>query len=184
MELNATVDYLKELLLPLSDRIMTAFVLILIGLIVGRIAAKLLSRVLEEINMNETLQQITGWRIAFAELTTLLTRYFIYLIFVILALNTLQLTTFIIEILATIALFGLFISFLLALKDFIPTFVAGWKLQKGGLLKEGDTVQVADIKGRVQKCKLQDTLIRTKEGDLISLPNAYLLRHPLKRKKR
>lgn len=184
MAWNETVAYFKEVLLPLSDKFMTAVVLVLIGLILGRIGARFTARILKEINCNDTMRRIIGRKVPVEELAALAVRYFVYIVFAILALNQLGLTVFMVQIIAVAILLAVLISVLLSIKDFIPNFLAGMRLQSDELLKEGDKIEVGDLKGRVQKINITDTFLRTKSGDLISVPNAFLLKQPLKREKR
>ena len=184
MAWNETIVYLKEVLIPLSDKFMTAVVLILTGLILGRIGARFTQKMLSEINCNETVKSIVGRKIPFEELSALGMRYFIYIVFAILALNQLGLTIFIVQVIAVAILLAVLISMLLSIRDFIPNFLAGIRLQSNELLKEGDTISTGDLKGRVQKINLTDTFVRTKAGDLLCVPNSFLLKQTLKRQKR
>ncbi len=179
--LQAQLSFLKETLLPLSDRIVTAVVLIIVGLIVGRIAAKVTQKLLRECHLNETLEKLFSIRFSVEELFALLLRYFVYLVFVMLALNTLGLASLLLESVAILILLFITLSGLLALKDFIPNFFAGLRLQH--LLHEGDQVTVEEIIGTVKKLTLTHVFIVTKSKDLITIPNVFLLKHPFKRKK-
>lgn len=184
MELNSTFQYFQELFLPLSDKIMTAFVLILVGLIVGRFGAKLTQRLLHHWHLNETAKAAYNIKVSVEELAALFIRYFIYLVFIILALNTLGLTVFIVELLAFAFMIVLLISGFLSLKDFVPNFLAGLKLQRDDFMKETDTIKFNSIEGRVQSINLTDTVIRTKKGDLMAIPNSHLQRQKITRLKR
>ena len=183
MVVQFSVEFFRELFLPLSDKLVAALVLILIGLIVGRIGDKVIQYLLAEFRVNKTLDEVTHVRFPVEGAIGLCVRYLTYVVFVLLALNTLGLTTLIIELGAIAGLVALLIAALLAARDIVPNLIAGIKLYRGVLIA-GQEIVVGDVKGKVQKLTLTHTLLKTKGGDIMVVPNAFLLRQPLIRKKK
>ena len=58
-------------------------------------------------------------------------------------------------------------------------FISGLTIKQKGIIHEGDFIQVKNIKGLVETIDLIETKIKTKEGDLIFIPNAILTKHEI-----
>lgn len=80
-----------------------------------------------------------------------------------------------------IGVFGLIVSAVIALSSttFIANVMAGLMLRSVDNFTAGDFVRVGDQFGRVTERGLFHTEIQTEDRDLTTLPNLYLVQHPL-----
>lgn len=157
--------------------IVSAVIILLIGFIVGRIVGKLLLKVLREIEFDKTVKKATGYQHSAAELSSNIASYFIYFITIILALESLGLTPFVLNMIVVVIIVILAISIILAVKDFIPNFAGGYSVRTKGLFKKGDIVKVDTVEGKIVKINLLDTHIETHNGDLILIPNSFFIKN-------
>ena len=81
-----------------------------------------------------------------------------------------------------ISLFGLVLTAVLALAstNFASNAMSGLMLKSVGSFRAGDFIRVDDHFGRVTEKFLLHTEIQTEDRDLITLPNLYLISHPLR----
>ena len=66
-----------------------------------------------------------------------------------------------------------------ALKDIGENFLAGIMMAFKRPFRLGDTVEVNNIKGKVEKMTLRETLIKTLDGRHVFVPNGMILKNPL-----
>jgi len=159
-------------------RFIVAVIIILIGFIIGRILGRLTHKFLKEIELNNILKK-ANINLKIEELISHFVTYFIYFVTVIWALNEMGLTTTILNMISAAALIIIIISILLAIKDFIPNAFAGFRIFRKERIKEGSKVVVDNIEGKVKKISLLETIIETKKGDKIHIPNATLFKKEL-----
>ena len=81
-----------------------------------------------------------------------------------------------------ISLFGLVLTAVLALAstNFASNAMSGLMLKSVGSFRTGDFIRVDDHFGRVTEKFLLHTEIQTEDRDLITLPNLYLISHPMR----
>ena len=77
--------------------------------------------------------------------------------------------------------FSIAISF--AMSNVIQNFVSGILVQADRVFKAGDEIRVQTYEGKVVKVSVRTTLIETKEGDIISIPNSIFITNPIIKKK-
>ena len=106
-------------------------------------------------------------------------KYIIYALAIIAALNRLGLVETVLSIVSIIALVVLFIIVSLIFKDFISNALAKIIYPKRDL-KKGDKIKINDISGKVLQAGLTEVKIQTDKGNIIVLPNSYLLKRPFK----
>jgi len=167
-------------------RLVVAAIIILIGFILGRIAGKIVLRILNEIELNKILKKATNVKISLEEMISHGISYFIYFVAIIWALETLNLAPIILYIISIGFIVVVILSVLLGVKDFIPNFFAGFFIHRRKIVKKGDYLKLGDVEGTVDKVTLLDTLIKTKQGDTLYVPNSALLKSQfiiLKKKK-
>lgn len=159
-------------------RFIVAVIIILIGFIIGRILGRLTHKFLKEIELNNILKK-ASINAKLEEVISHFVTYFIYFITVIWALNEMGLTVTILNLISIAALIIIIISILLAIKDFIPNAFAGLRILRKERIKEGSKVIIDSIDGKVKKITLLETIIETKKGDKIHIPNATLFKKEL-----
>ena len=72
---------------------------------------------------------------------------------------------------------------ILAVKDFIPNFVAGLTLYQKRNIKPGEKILVNNIEGEILNISLLETKVRTRNGDIVYIPNSILTKHVVIKKK-
>lgn len=81
-----------------------------------------------------------------------------------------------------LGLYGLIISATIALSSttLVGNIMAGLMLKAIGNLRPGNYITVGDYFGRISEMDLMHTEIQTEERDLTTLPNLYLVTHPVR----
>lgn len=165
----------EGLFADILTKIIVAAAIVLIGFIIGRIIWKISHMFLHEIELDKLLKKI-GLRTSFENLISNLARYIVYLIFMILALNELGITsTFFNVIIFAIAVF-IAISLILAIKDFIPNFISGLMILSRSKPKKGDRVKGENLKGTVVDIGIIDIKVKTAKGDILHIPNISIIK--------
>ncbi|MBS3164182.1 mechanosensitive ion channel [Candidatus Woesearchaeota archaeon] len=160
-----------------------AAVLLLFGIVLGRLLGRLALRLLRELEV-DSLLKITGVKMPLSELASSAVSHAMYFVFIVLALDRLHLATVMFNVAAAVLIVALVASVLLGVKDLVPNALAGLRLHLGGHVRPGDTIRARDIEGKVVSIGMLDTLMETKEGDSITMPNSLLLLDTVLRKKR
>jgi len=113
-----------------------------------------------------------------------ISKYVVYIIgfFVVLSVANFDLTSIIVGLGA----FSIAISF--AMSNIIQNFVSGIIVQSDRAFKVGDEIQVRiagkEYEGKVVKMRIRTTIIKTKDGDKVSIPNSAFITNPVIRKKK
>jgi small conductance mechanosensitive channel len=168
---------------PLVIRIISAIIILLLGFIIGRITGRLVKKVLTSVDLDKNFRKITGTRVSLERFVSGFISFIIYLAAIIMALNQLGITTVVLNIITAGIVLIVIVAFLLAVKDFIPNSVAGLNIKIKGLIKEGQSITVKGIKGKVKEVNLVDTHIITKNKELIVVPNSVFQREFFKTNK-
>lgn len=177
-------EFIRGILSQFFTKIILAVIILLIGFIVGRIIGKVLHKVLHEIELDNILKK-AGIRIALEDILSHIVTYFIYFITVIWALSELGLTTTILNMVSAAILIIIIVAALLAVKDFIPNAFAGFFIYKRDLIRQGDMIKINGLQGKVKSVSLIETVVETKTGDMILVPNSNITKKAIiiKRKK-
>ncbi len=167
-------------------RFVIPLITILLGIIFGRLFGKLVKKVLHEIELNALLRK--------ADITLDLERflahsviYLTYFIALLIALNELGLFTQFVDVVLVAVLISLLVSLSLALVDSFPNLFGRFSLAYHKLFKEGDTIRVSGIAGRitagVRKIGFFETCLETKSGDVLYIPHRVMVKAQVKRLK-
>lgn len=162
---------------PFVLNVVTAILILLIGFIIGKIIGKIILKVLKEIEFDKNMKKTTGYGVSYSLIVSRFVSYFIYFIAVIMALDSLGLTPFVLKAVAIVILLIVGISILLAIKDSIPNFIAGISVRRKKLCEVGDRIKVGNIEGKVVEVNLLDTRLKTSNKDLIVVPNSYFMKN-------
>jgi len=174
--IQTVVDYVRGLISPLLNNVVIAVFTFFIGLIVGRIAGKLTSRALHTFEVDKTLKGATGVSVSVEGLLEVGVSYLTYFIFLIVSLNQLGLTQWVLIGISGLAgLIGV-IAMVLALKDVLPNAVAGLIVMARKFPQKGDRVHIDSVIGKVEEMTILETRIKTRKGDIISFPNRQLVK--------
>lgn len=180
--INATT-YLDIIFSQLFTKVIVAVVILLIGFVIARIVGKLVQKILHEIELNNILKK-AGVKLQLEDLLSNIATYLIYFFTIIWALNSMGLTTTILNMLSAAFLILIIISIILAIKDFFPNLISGFFIYRKGIIKVGDKIKVGNITGKVKRITLIETEIKTSSGDTIHIPNSTLTKKEVLVKKK
>ncbi len=173
---GSTISLIPNILSGVFTRLVVAAIIILIGIVLGRVSGKLLQKALHEIELNNLLNKSIGIKISIEEILSVFVSYFIYFLFIIMALNQLGITTVVLHMISGAVIVIVIISVLLGIKDFIPSVFASLFIHRKRFIKEGDKIKVESTEGKVIKMSLVETKIETEKGDIIFIPNSLLIK--------
>ena len=163
----------------LSDftlKLLASIFILVLGLIIGRFLSNLVKKVLHELEIDRVLKEKARIKLPLTQLVTSLVKYIVYFIAILLALNQLGLKSFILNIILMIVVILLVVFMVLSLKDFIPNLASGLFLYQKRSINPGDTIQIDHIEGEVLNMTLFETKIRTKNKELVYVPNSVLVK--------
>ena len=153
-------EIVGSLVLSWGGRILAALVILLIGRWVAKALISWFGRAVAKAEMDETLSRF---------LSSLI--YIVLMVFVVLtALSTLGVNTT--NFLAILGAAGLAVG--LALKDSLSNFAAGVMLVFFRPFKTGDFIEAAGISGSVQSIKIFNTVLKTGDNRVITVPNSLI----------
>lgn len=170
------LNYTNILYSQIFSKILIAIIILLVGIIVGRIIGKIISRLLNEFGLNKALRKTTKIKASIEDIISNLAAYFIYLITIIMALNQLGLSTTVLNIIIIAIITIFIITLFFIIKSFFPNIIAAVFIQKKNIISEGETIKVGNSIGKVKSINLVETIIETKKGDTIYLPNSVLIK--------
>jgi small conductance mechanosensitive channel len=184
--INNSINLLPKLLSGLFTKMVVAVIILLIGFVIGKILGKIVKNLLHSIEFNQIIKRATGIRISLEEGISVFVTYFIYFLFIIMALNQLGLTTVVLHMISGAILIIIIISILLSIKDFMPNMFSGLFIHRKRFINVGDVIKVENTEGKVVHINLVETKIETNKGDIIYFPNSLLTKNKvikLKKKK-
>jgi len=175
--ISGIIHLIDRLYSSFYANIISAVVILFVGFIIGKIAGKLVFRILHELGIDDIMKKAVGIEKPIEKLASSLAAYFIYFMALIMALNQLRITTTVLQMVVAAAMLLFIISFILAVKDFIPNMFAGIYIFKNRHVAEGEFIKVKGIQGKVTAITLLETKLRTKEGDTVCIPNSLLIKN-------
>jgi len=173
--MNITDLAYKEVLYsPLFSKIIISIIVLLIGLTIGRIVNRVVKRVLNELEIDSSIRKTTKIKISIEKIIANLLTFVIYFVTSILFLEELGASITTLNIVIASVLLVIIILIFFILNYFFPNIIAGIFLKRKNMLKEGDKIKFGDKEGRIISMSLIETLIKTKKGDTIYIPNSTL----------
>ena len=177
---------------PILSKIVVAVLILLMGLILGKLLGNLIRRALNEIQLDKHLRTTAGLRLSLEKIISSFVSYFIYFIAIVMSLNSLGLTTAILNMISAAIIIIIVVSFILAVKDFFPNFMAGILIKNKKMFNQGDTVQIKEVRGRIISIGFLETRLLTPSKEEVIIPNSIFnkrqviikRRAPLKKKKK
>jgi small-conductance mechanosensitive channel len=146
---------------------------IIMAIILTFLTGYIVSSVIKALLKRRTFPAETGKQIV------RITRYAIYAIGS--TLIIIFLASDIIGALIGLGFLGLAIGFGLA--NVISNFAAGITVMLGKSVVVGDEVKVAFFEGTITKITITKTVLETKDGEIVYVPNSFFLSNPVSRKK-
>lgn len=167
---------------PYLNRLVIAILILLIGFILGKLLGRFVRRVLDELGMDAALKKTVGIKVSVSKVVSAFSAFVVYFVTIVLFLNSLGLTTVVLNAISIGVILLIMISIALAIRDFVPNLAAGLTMHTKQKIKVGDHIEMEGIKGKVVEVSLLDTQIRTASKDIVFIPNAILIKNILKKK--
>tara|TARA_Y100000310_G_scaffold196443_1_gene196504 strand:+ start:1864 stop:2433 length:570 start_codon:yes stop_codon:yes gene_type:complete len=175
--MNDVLDLIYNTTLYVIVTFGSAILIVITGIIIGRILGKLTNRAIKSINLNGNLRRALGIKTKPEVLGENIVKYLIYGIAIIAALIQIGVAISIMNFILVIVGGILLISFTLALRDFLPNIFAGLYLIATKKIKKGDSIKFKDFDGTVTKIDLLDTYIKMDSKNTMMIPNSYLMKN-------
>jgi len=153
--------------------IVLALMILLIGFVLGKIIGRVTYLILHQAELNRVLKKL-GAKISIERSLSKILEYFTNVIAVILAVNQFKITGILAYVVAIILLALIMFSLFLSFRSIIPNFVSGLFMVRKNKIRIGDAVRVNNIEGKVIIVDFFETLIKTKSGEIIHVPNVLL----------
>jgi len=166
----------------ITVKVIAALVILLFGIVMANILAKLLKKLLHSFEINSVLAG-SGFKFPLEEFVSSIVKYVIYFASIIWALTELGLATTILQIILVVILIIMIIFIILAFKDIIPNIAAGFFMHSKGLYKKGDHIAIGSVEGKIIELDIMETKIKSKEGDIVVVPNSVLMKSEIRVKK-
>jgi len=157
-----------------------ALVILFSGFVVGNILAKIVKKILHEIELNNFLKSISNVDVRLEELISMFVKFFIYFIFVVYVLNYLKLSTIIINVLLIVILIIVGFSVIVSIRNFLPDLFAGISISKRKLIFEGETIEIDGIVATIKKIDPTSIQLLTRDNEIMFYPASQFLKKKLK----
>ncbi len=137
--------------------------------VVARIVSRTLAKVFEKTPFPEAIER---WIVRASK----------YVVYAVGLLATIAISGFdLTSVIVGLGAFSIAVSF--AMSTVIQNFVSGILVQADRAFSIGDEIRVQSFEGTVQKISVRTTVVETKEGDTVFIPNSMFLTNPVVRKK-
>ena len=163
--------------------IISAFLILILGLVIANIATNILRKVLREAEINKITEKQLKLKIPLENYIVYLVKYIIYAATFIFLLNQLGIPTFVLKVIFIIVLAIIIVFVVLAFKDWIPNIVSGFYIYKTQKIKTGNTILINGVQGRIKKITLIETIVLTKNKEEIHIPNSNITKYEVYKKK-
>ena len=171
----------KKIFTGIYVNLVAAVIIVLIGFIIGKLAGRLVYKILRELEIRSVLKQ-AGVTAPVERYASAAVAFLIYFIAIIMALNQLKIGTLVLSMIVGAVLFILVVSFILSVKDFMPNLMAGISLYRGGGIRKGDVIETQGVTGRIIQITLSKTKMQTKEGDIVHIPHTAMMKQGFTKK--
>ncbi len=171
--------YIYFKLQPIFTHFLIAVIVLLIGLIIGKIVGRVVDKLLQEIEINELIKKIIQVDLPLDDFLGKAVQYVIFFLAIAFALDILGLTAIIAQVLSAMILLIIIGSFLVSSKDFLPNLFAGIKIYRKKIIKIHDHIKVGTTEGEVIDINLFEIVLKTKQEDIIYIPNSFIFKNIL-----
>lgn len=160
--------------------VITALLVVLLGLFVANISSNSLRRILRNIEINNIFKE--ELKLSLDGILSNITKYAIYFITAIIALNRIGVSTRTIQMVFLIFLAVAIVFVILAFKDFAPNLVSGFYILRTRKINKGDWILIDGLEGKIMAVNLVETKIETKNKELIFIPNSRIMKYKVIKK--
>ena len=159
--------------------ILTAVLIVFLGIIFGRLAGGLVSKLLHELEIKKLVQNVVTFHKFEDTVSGIITTGVIF-IGIILALKILGLASYFLYFIAFLLLLLIGLISILAVKDFFPNFFSGSYLREQKIFSKYDTIHFRSITGKVTNMGIVHLVLETEKGDLLHIPYSLLAHEKVK----
>jgi small-conductance mechanosensitive channel len=175
-EVNTAISFVN----PLIIKIIMALVILLLGFVVGKLIEKLFLKLFDLIDLNKHIGKLIKLKFSLSKVIARIIAYFIYIIGIIMALNTLGITTAIIGVIVAIFIVILLLLVIFGANDLFANFFSGLLIRIRINIKKGDHLKIKDkdkkIEGHVLSVNLLNIRIETGHDEQVFIPNMALFK--------
>ena len=137
--------------------------------VIAKIVSRTLAKIFEKTPFPEVIER---WIVRVSK----------YIVYAVGLLATIAISGFdLTSVIVGLGAFSIAISF--AMSTVIQNFISGILVQADKAFSIGDEIKVQNFEGTVQKISVRTTVIETKEGDTVFIPNSIFITNPVVRKK-
>ena len=151
-------------------RIIVFIIIILLGLVISKVISNLIRKLIKELELNKIFKKAD---INFNPNKFLpsLSKYIIYFLTLIIALNAVGITSIVLWIISIILILVIVFYVIVSIKDLIPNWYHGFKVKKK--YKVGSSIKYKNIKGKVIYMNLVELQVKTNK-EIIYIPYKLL----------
>lgn len=183
LDLDFILNYFNQnVLISVINDFLIALIILLTGIIIGKIIGKTIYVALNKLQLDD-LANFAGINLSLEKTFSNFISYIIDFIFIVLAISQLGITTTIINYIVIVVLIIIGISILFVIKYALTNFSSFYVISKNKMFEIGDQIEIKNVEGKIQKITLTETIIKTKNEDLIYIPNNIVVNEIVKKKK-
>jgi small-conductance mechanosensitive channel len=157
---------------PTLNKFVLFILILFIGFLAGKILSRLVRKVMTDAGADDGARKRLGFKFSITKAVSGTIAGVIYVGSVFLALTAIGFALTVIQIALLIVVIALVTSTFLVLKDLLPNLVAGLSLRK--TIKQGAYVRADSFEGEVVSTSLLETVIVSRRGDTLLIPNSVL----------
>ncbi len=160
---------------PIIIHVSTAIVILLLGLMIGKLAGLILKKLLLEVEADKNLKKISPIKMSITNVLSLGISLPIYVISFFLALNQLGIANIVLNLIIGFIIMVVVGAIILGLGDAPKNILAGFWIKKKNII--GKTMKIGIVRGEILKKTMLKVEMKTKQNDRIIIPNYYFKEH-------
>jgi len=158
--------------LPLA-KIIALFFYIILGLIIARLVSNLIEKIFKRIELDNSLKKELKINIKITKYLKYITKYFIYLITIVLMIEEIGISTSLIQKIFLGILIIISILIILSFKNIIPNLSSTIYLKITNKFKKGDQIILNNTRAKIIEIGILETKIESNR-EIIFIPNIKL----------
>jgi len=167
---------------PYLNKLVIFFLILFIGFLIGKILGRLIKKILADVKTDAFFRAKLGAKFSAERAISGFVTAVIYFLTIVLALDAVGLTGAVIELLVLLLVLALILSLFLAVKETVQNATAG--LMRKPSIRPGAYIRMEEAEGEIKEVNILDTVIETRNGDTVIVPNSLLQKRTIKLLKR
>jgi len=151
-------------------RTVVFIIIILLGLVISKVISNLVRKLIKELELAKIFKK-ADIKFNPNKFLPSLSKYIIYLLTLIIALNAVGITSIVLWIISIILILIIIFYVIVSVKDLIPNWYHGFKVKKK--YKVGDSIKYKNIKGKIIYMNLVELQIKTNK-EVVYIPYKLL----------